>query len=163
MKFRLLKPLTILSTLLIIFLCFTASASAFFVSSEKTRVGNFFSFDAFFTRNFLPLTADNTPDKNYDDKKFASDSLLGPKSKYLDITKGKSILNIATDVNPIQFEKNLIEAGFSKTLSSDKAVTIFTKGNFKYTIRSSAKSIKAPTVEVFKDGVKIKKIRLLSE
>ena len=81
MKFRLLKPLTILSTLLIIFLCFTASASAFFVSSEKTHVWkNFFS-DAFFTRNFSPLTADNTPDKNYDDKKIASDSLLVSKSE----------------------------------------------------------------------------------
>ena len=80
MKFRLLKPLTILSTLLIILLCFTASASAFFVSSEKIHVGKIFFSDAFFTRNFSPLTAENTPVKNYDDKKFASVSLLVPKS-----------------------------------------------------------------------------------
>jgi len=80
MKFRLLKPLTILSTLLIILLCFTASASAFFVSSEKIHVGKIFFSDAFFTRNFSPLTAENTPVKNYDDKNFASVSLLVPKS-----------------------------------------------------------------------------------
>ena len=89
MKFRTLKPLTILSTLLIIILCFTASASAFFVSSEKTHVGkNFFS-NAFFTRNFSPLTAENTPVKNYDDKKNASVSLLAPKS-------GDELVNLAS-------------------------------------------------------------------
>ena len=77
MKFRLLKSLSILFIILVFF---SVSASAFFVSSEKIHVGKNFSFDAFFTGNFSPLTADNTPVKNYDDKKNVSVSLLVPKS-----------------------------------------------------------------------------------
>ena len=90
MKFRTLKPLTILSTLLIIILCFTASASAFFVSSEKTHVGKKFFSNAFFTRNFSPLTVENTPVKNYDDKKNASDSLLATERSIWNATKNKT-------------------------------------------------------------------------
>ena len=98
MKFRLLK---LLSILFIILAFFTCSASAFFVSSEKIHVGKIFFSDAFFTGNFSPLTAENTPVKNYDDKKFASDSLLATKSgdKLVKVTSWAD-KGIQPDLNP---------------------------------------------------------------
>jgi hypothetical protein len=50
--------------------------------------------------------------------------------------------------------------GFTKAVSKDGKVTIFQKDGVKYTLRDTAKSTSGPTVEVFKDGKLVAKIRL---
>jgi len=82
-------------------------------------------------------------------------------SKVEDATKsGSRLPNIETDVTRKEFEKNLLETGFKKSKSKDNKVSIFKKGDKKYATRSSSKSTKGPSVEVFKKNIPISKIRL---
>jgi hypothetical protein len=80
-------------------------------------------------------------------------------SEYIDITTGRSIRNIKTDVGKGEFEANLRDSGYAQTLSSDGRSDIFIKGNLKYTIRDNSNA-GYPTADVFSNGDQIGKIRL---
>jgi len=80
------------------------------------------------------------------------------------ITKPSSRLpNIKTDVPKSEFEKNLIDNGFTKSTSKDGNVNILTNGDKKYTTRDFSKSTDGPTAEVFKNNQPVSKIRLEDE
>jgi YD repeat-containing protein len=80
-------------------------------------------------------------------------------SEYTDITAGKSIRNIKTDVGKAEFEANLIESGYVQTLSKDGKADIFTKGESQYTVREQSNSGWI-TADVKRSGDNIAKIRL---
>ncbi len=85
-------------------------------------------------------------------------------SQAKDITDPRSKLsNIQTDVTKQEFENNLIDNGYLKSISKDGNVSIFTKDETKYTTRSYSKSTNGPTAEVFKNNKPTKKIRLGEE
>ena len=85
-------------------------------------------------------------------------------SKIDDITKpGSKLPNIKTDVPQSEFEKNLLDNGFSKSTSKDGNVNIFTSGDKKYTTRDFSKSTAGPTAEVFIHNKPVSKIRLGDE
>lgn len=76
-------------------------------------------------------------------------------STYQDITyTSRSIPNRATNVSPADFGRNLEENGYTKSVSKNGDVTIFKKGDMKYTVRGSSNS---------KDGKLVRKIRLETE
>lgn len=84
-------------------------------------------------------------------------------SKYVDITKGGSVANRATDVTRSQFERNLTDAGWNRSISKDGKVSIFEKDGSKYVVRDGAKSTGKPTADFYKAGSRGKpdvKIRL---
>ena len=82
-------------------------------------------------------------------------------SKINDITKpGSKLPNIKTDVPKGEFEKNLMDNGFTKSTSKDGSVNIFTNGDKKYTTRDFSKSTDGPTAEVFRNNQPTSKIRL---
>jgi RHS repeat-associated protein len=81
-----------------------------------------------------------------------------------DVTiSGSKLPNIKTDVPKSEFEKNLIENGFSKSTSKDGLVNILTKGDKKYSTRDFSKSTDGPTAETFINNVPVSKIRLGNE
>jgi hypothetical protein len=85
-------------------------------------------------------------------------------SKIEYITKpGSKLPNIKTDVPRSEFEKNLLDGGFSKSTSKDGNVNIFTSGDRKYTTRDYSKSTGGSTAEVFKNNQPVSKIRLGDE
>lgn len=73
-------------------------------------------------------------------------------SKYVDITKGGSVANRATDVTRSQFERNLTDAGWARSVSKDGKVTIFEKDGSRYMVRDNAKSTGGPTADFYKAG-----------
>lgn len=80
-------------------------------------------------------------------------------SKYDDATKGRSVANVATDMNTVDFAKNLEAAGFQKSLSKDGSVAIYQKGDSRYVIREKSTSGQ-PTAD-FYQGTELRiKIRL---
>lgn len=82
-------------------------------------------------------------------------------SKFDDITKpGSKLPNYKTDVPKSEFEKNLLDNGFSKSTSKDGMVNVFTKADKKYTTRSFSNSTNGPTAEVFVNNSPVSKIRL---
>ena len=83
-------------------------------------------------------------------------------SKIEDATNpGSRLPNIKTDVPKSEFEKNLLDNGFSK--SKNGKVDIFIKGDKTYSTRDFSKSTDGPTAEVFKNGRPVSKIRLGDE
>lgn len=85
-------------------------------------------------------------------------------SKVEDVTKkGSRYQNIKTDVSKSDFEKNLIDSGYNKSVSKDGVTNIFEKGKMKYSTRSNASSTKGPTADVFINNKQTKKIRLEDE
>ncbi len=85
-------------------------------------------------------------------------------SEIEDITKlGSKLPNIKTDVPKSEFEKNLLDNGFTKSLSKNGKVNIFTKADTKYTTRDFSKSTDGPTAESFKNNQPTSKIRLGDE
>ncbi|RZR04097.1 hypothetical protein D8T43_21285, partial [Vibrio vulnificus] len=94
----------------------------------------------------------------------AADVTKRTVSKIDDITKpGSKLPNIKTDVPKSEFEKNLMDNGFTKSTSKDGSVNIFTNGDKKYTTRDFSKSTDGPTAEVFKNNQPTSKIRLGDE
>lgn len=73
-------------------------------------------------------------------------------SKYVDITKGGSVANRATDVTREQFERNLTDAGWNRSVSKDGKVTIYEKDGSLYKVRDNAKSTGGPTADFYKSG-----------
>jgi len=75
----------------------------------------------------------------------------GQVSKYVDITAGRSVANRATDVPRADFEKNLLESGWTRSVSKDGKATVFEKDGAAYTVRDSSKE-GSKTAEYFKEG-----------
>jgi YD repeat-containing protein len=80
-------------------------------------------------------------------------------SEYTDITAGRSVRNIKTDVEKAEFEANLVESGYAQTLSKDGKADIFTKGDKTYTVRDESNA-GFPTADVYVNGTRTTKIRL---
>jgi RHS repeat-associated protein len=77
----------------------------------------------------------------------------GKASKYEDITSPTSRYhNRGTDVTRQEFEKNLVEEGWTKSVSKDGKVVIYEKEGARYVIREDAKSTGGPTADYYKPG-----------
>ncbi|QUW02599.1 hypothetical protein J8C06_09645 [Chloracidobacterium validum] len=77
----------------------------------------------------------------------------GGSSLYDDVTRaGSRVANRATDVTKSQFEKNLIDSGFTRSLSKDGKAIILEKDGAKYILRDGAKSTGGPTADFYKAG-----------
>jgi YD repeat-containing protein len=72
-------------------------------------------------------------------------------SEYIDITTGGSIRNIRTDVGKAEFEANLVESGYVRSLSKDGRADIFSKDGARYTVREESSS-GYPTAEYVPAG-----------
>ncbi len=70
---------------------------------------------------------------------------------YKDITVGKSVKNVSTNVTREDFEKTLIEDGWVKTGSKDGEISIFSKDGAKYTVRDTSNQGQ-PTAEFWGKG-----------
>jgi len=76
-------------------------------------------------------------------------------SKYEDKTlQGSRVANRATDVKKGDFENNLVDNGWAKSVSKDGKVSIFEKDGAKYVLRNDAKSTGGPTADFYKAGSK---------
>ena len=73
-------------------------------------------------------------------------------SDYIDITRKGSVPNRATDVPRGEFEDNLLQNGWDRSVSKDGKVTIFEKDGARYTVRDTSRSTGGPSVEYFKPG-----------
>lgn len=79
-------------------------------------------------------------------------------SQYLDITTGKSIRNIQTDVSKSDFIKNMEASGYKATRSGN--VVLLDNGVNRYTVYDVAKSTGGPTAVQSVAGEQTLKIRL---
>lgn len=70
---------------------------------------------------------------------------------YKDITVGKSVRNIETNVTRTDFEKSLVEDGWKKSVSKDGKVTIYSKDGAQYTVRDISNQGQ-PTAEYWAKG-----------
>lgn len=68
------------------------------------------------------------------------------KSMYVEKTEGFGVTNIITDVPKSEFGANLLKDGWTKTLSTNGKVEIFTKNGAKYSVREYSKT-GPPTAE----------------
>jgi hypothetical protein len=69
-------------------------------------------------------------------KNVADDVVQGSKSLYQNITTGRSVKNIQTDVSKKTFEKNLESSGWSKTSRGE--INTYSKDGAKYTTRNES-------------------------
>ncbi|WP_347258184.1 RHS repeat-associated core domain-containing protein [Methylocaldum sp.] len=77
----------------------------------------------------------------------------GASSLYYDVTRaGSRYANRATDVTKSEFEKNLIDSGFTRSVSKDGKAIILEKDGAKYILRDGAKSTGSPTADYYKPG-----------
>jgi RHS repeat-associated protein len=76
------------------------------------------------------------------------------RSGYTDATKPNSLPNRATNVTRAEFEENLSSAGWTKAVSKDGQVTIYTKDGARYVVRDDAKSTGGPTADFYQPGSK---------
>jgi hypothetical protein len=60
---------------------------------------------------------------------------IGKASEYIDLKKGRSVANYATNVTRAEFEANLLDNGWAKSISKDGVASLFTKDGARYTIR----------------------------
>ena len=77
----------------------------------------------------------------------AASELTGDASEYVDITRGGSVANRRTDMTQPQFEQNLLDEGFEKTVSADGKANNFAKNGAKYSVRGQSKSTGGPTAD----------------
>jgi hypothetical protein len=78
---------------------------------------------------------------------------LGTKnvSLYEDVTlPGSRYANRAADVTKAQFERNLLDSGFTRTVSKDGKAIILEKNGARYILRDAAKSTGGPTADFYK-------------
>jgi hypothetical protein len=73
-------------------------------------------------------------------------------SEYLDVTKGASVANRATNVTRTEVEQSLTESGWVQSISKDAKVSIFEKDGARYVVREGARSTGGPTVDYYKAG-----------
>lgn len=77
-----------------------------------------------------------------------ADEVPGLSSDYKDITTGKSIRNVQTDVTPEQFGNNLTAEGWKETTStSGRGATIYMNDGAKYVVYPESDSTGGPTAE----------------
>ncbi|UXI70358.1 RHS repeat-associated core domain-containing protein [Tahibacter amnicola] len=71
-------------------------------------------------------------------------------SNYEDVTDpGSRYPNRSTDVSKAEFEQNLTDSGWSKTVSKDGKVAIYEKDGARYVVRDGAKSTGGPTADYY--------------
>jgi hypothetical protein len=75
---------------------------------------------------------------------------MGNVTLYDEITQGKSVRNVQTDITKEQFVTNLEANGFKKTTSGN--VTILEKGNTRFVVYDVSKSTGAPSAAMSKSG-----------
>jgi len=77
----------------------------------------------------------------------------GSTSLYDDVTRaGSRFLNRLTNVTKSQFEKNLIDSGFTRSISKDGKAIILEKDGARYILRDGAKSTGGATADYYKPG-----------
>lgn len=82
-----------------------------------------------------------------------SGAARGAASLYDDLTRaGSRFANRATDVTKSQFEKNLIDSGFTRSVSKDGKAIILEKDGARYILRDAARSTGGPTADFHKPG-----------
>jgi peptidoglycan hydrolase-like protein with peptidoglycan-binding domain len=84
-------------------------------------------------------------------------------SKYEDVTGPRSrVTNIETGLKKNEFERNLINDGWKRSIAGGGKVTIFEKDGARYVLRDNAKSTGGPTADFYPPGSKkfTMKIRL---
>ncbi|ANB57831.1 RHS repeat-associated core domain protein [Anoxybacillus sp. B7M1] len=81
---------------------------------------------------------------------------IGQKSKYINITKGKSVYNRGTDVKVLSFVRNLRKSGwgYRRIKSQNQDVLLFEKDGTKYALRKFAKSHRGWTADYIPKGHK---------
>jgi RHS repeat-associated protein len=91
-----------------------------------------------------------------------AEALTGQASEYLDVTTGNSVRNIQTNVTRAEFESELSNSGWTRTLSSDGKVVNYARDGARYSVRATSDSTGGPTAEYFVEGAKkaILKIRM---
>jgi len=150
--------------LLLLGLAWTTTSSFAAVGAlNQANGGLTIRYDALETQNrgydAEPLRAwDNNPPVMVDAGAFFGspvqfNAAKGGASLYDDITRaGSRVANRATDVTKSQFEKNLIDSGFTRSLSKDGKAIILEKNGVKYILRDGAKSTGGPTADFYKPG-----------
>lgn len=83
-------------------------------------------------------------------KNVADDVVQGARSMYQNVTTGRSVRNIQTDVTRESFESTLQSNGWSKT--TQNGVNHFTKDNARYTTRSNS-NCGNPTADYYPNGI----------
>lgn len=73
---------------------------------------------------------------------------------------GSRFSNRVTDVTRDQFEKNLLDSGFSQTLSKDGKAIILGKDGARYSLRDRAKSTGGPTADFYKPDSKTPDLKI---
>ena len=74
-------------------------------------------------------------------------------SRYEDVTRaGSRVANRATDVTKSQFERNLLDSGFTRSVSRDGKAIILEKDGARYILRDGAKSTGGPTADFYRAG-----------
>ena len=77
----------------------------------------------------------------------------GTRSRYDDVTTaGSRYPNRATDVSKANFEKNLVDTGWARSVSKDGKTVILQKDGARYVIRDGAKSTGGPTADYHLSG-----------
>jgi len=74
-------------------------------------------------------------------------------SRYEDVTRaGSRFANRATDVTKSQFERNLLDSGFTRSVSRDGKAIILENDGARYILRDGAKSTGGPTADFYRAG-----------
>jgi len=90
-----------------------------------------------------------------------SEGTSGTSSKYEDITSsGSRYTNKSTNVTKSEFGENLLNNGWTKSISKDGKTTIFQKDGAKYVLRDGAKSTGGPTADYYRPGSKSISIKI---
>ncbi|GKU75950.1 hypothetical protein L3i20_v203470 [Paenibacillus sp. L3-i20] len=70
---------------------------------------------------------------------------------YKDITVGKSVKNVSTNVKRADFESSLMGDGWTKTVTKDGSATIYSKDGAKYVVRDKSNQGQ-PTADFYAKG-----------
>ncbi|VVE72766.1 tRNA nuclease CdiA-2 [Pandoraea captiosa] len=85
----------------------------------------------------------------------------GTNVGWTNTTIGRSIPNSAIDLTRGQFEKSLLNSGFTAPPKGGvNEVTVYTKGNIQYAVRNNASSTGGPSVDYRVNGNLVSKLRL---
>lgn len=75
------------------------------------------------------------------------------QSRYEDLTELRSrYQNRSTDVTKVDFEKNLLDSGYARSVSGDGKVVILEKDGSKYVLRDNATSTGGATADYYQPG-----------
>ncbi|MHB9053631.1 MAG: RHS repeat-associated core domain-containing protein, partial [Thermoleophilia bacterium] len=71
---------------------------------------------------------------------------------YEDVTVGRSVSNVATNVTRAEFERNLFDSGWTRSVSSDGKAVNYTLGGAKYSVRDVASTWAGSTADYYPPG-----------